>query len=125
MQIVGTIDLSKLKSIFDDITTNEVVMTNNRVAHILEKHPGDYEKHSEYVQDILENPDYIIEANRPNSAVFLKELTDIEAKIQIILRFNTSSDPPEYKNSIITLMKIRDKEWRRLLKNKKFLYKST
>ena len=125
MQIVGTIDLSKFKSIFNDITTNEVVLTSDRLAHIITDHPGDYEKYSEYVPDILENPDYIIEANRPNSAVLLKDLTDIGVKIQIVLRINTSSDPAEYKNSIITLMKIRTKEWRRLLKSKIILYKST
>ena len=31
--------------------------------------------------------------------------------------------PAEYKNSIITFQHVRDKEWRRLLKNGKILYK--
>jgi hypothetical protein len=40
------------------------------------------------------------------------------------VRLATSNDTPSYKNSIITFMKIDDREWNRILKNKKILYKS-
>lgn len=43
---------------------------------------------------------------------------------KLVLRLATSGDNPEYKNSIITFMKIDDKEWNRLLRNKKVLYKN-
>ena len=39
------------------------------------------------------------------------------------MRLATSTDNPNYKNSVITFMKIREKEWNRLLRNKKILYK--
>lgn len=41
----------------------------------------------------------------------------------MVVRLVTSCDNPEYKNSIITFMKIDEKEWKRLLRNKKILYK--
>lgn len=41
----------------------------------------------------------------------------------MVLRLITSKDNLDYKNSIITFMKIDDKEWNRLLRNKKILYK--
>ena len=41
----------------------------------------------------------------------------------MVLRLITSKDNLDYKNSIITFMKIDEKEWNRLLRNKKILYK--
>ena len=40
---------------------------------------------------------------------------------QRLIAINT--DNPSYKNSVITFMKIDDKEWKRLIKNKNVLYK--
>jgi len=122
---VGKIDLEIFKCISDDITTDEVVITDRQLAHIKEKHPQDYELYSEYIPDILMEPDYILEANKPSSAVLLKEVVSNNDKIQLVIRFKTRTDPKDYKNSIITFMKIRQKEWNRLLNNKKILYRAT
>ena len=120
--IVGSINLEIFKFISNDIITDEVVITDKQLAHIIEKHSKDYEMYSDFIPEILNSPDYILEANKPNSAVLLKEVVCNNEKIQLILRFKTSTDPGEYKNSIITFMKIRNKEWNRLLKNKIILY---
>jgi len=48
---------------------------------------------------------------------------DGEEQFKTIVRLTTSADNPEFKNSIITFMKINDKEWNRLLRNKQILYK--
>jgi len=122
---VGTINIEMFKCISDDITSDEVVITDRQLAHIMEKHSQDYELYSEYIPDILKHPDYILEANKPKSAVLLKEIINNGERIQLVLRFKTSSDPVDYKNSIITFMKIRKKEWLRLLNNKKILYSAT
>ena len=39
------------------------------------------------------------------------------------VRFTTSKDNKVFKNSIITFMKINEKEWSRLIRNKRILYK--
>jgi len=122
--IVGVIDLNKFQKISTVITSNEVVITNERIKHICDYHPGDYERFSEHFSEILLRPDFIIEANRAKSAVLLKKVNNEGDKIQLILRLNTSSDSRGYKNSIITFMRIRDKEWRRLINNKRIIYKS-
>lgn len=41
---------------------------------------------------------------------------------QLILRLKTSSDPQNYKNSIITFLKIDQRKWEKYLRNKKILY---
>jgi len=122
--IVGTIDLEMFKCVSNDMATDEVVITDRQLAHISGRHSQDYELYGAFIPDILKKPDYILEANKPNSAVLLKEISYNNEKIQLVLRFKTSNDPTDYKNSIITFLKIREKEWNRLINNKKILYSS-
>ncbi len=126
MFIVAQIDLEIYKCISEIITTTEVIMTDERVSHVKKKHPNDYEAFFGYVKESLENPDYIIEASKPKSGIILKEIKDKNGQfIKTLLRVHTSDDQnKEYKNSVITFHKIRQKEWSRLIKNKKILYKS-
>ncbi len=66
---------------------------------------------------------YIIEANKSNTAVILKEIEEQGEKFKLVLRLKVESDPAEYKNSIMTFWYIGDTTWRKSLKNKKILYK--
>ena len=71
------------RCISEDICTDEVIITDNQVKHIKERHPSVYEAFNLCLEEMINFPDY--------------------------------------KNSIITFMKIDDKEWKRLLRNKKVL----
>lgn len=124
VHFVGKIDMEKYKCVASDIITDEVIITDKQIEHIKERHPNDYERFGSYFKEIIANPDYIIEANKPNSALILKEIQEEQEKFKTILRIITSTDNPDFKNSIITFMKIDDKEWNRIIKNKKTLYKS-
>ena len=70
---------------------------------------------STYFDEIIRDLDYIIEAKKPNTALILKEIKDVKEVFKMVLRLITSKDNLDYKNSIITFMKIDDKEWNRLL----------
>lgn len=121
---IGKIDREIYKCVTKDIRTDEVIITDVQIQHIKDRHPNDYERFSHYLADIVACPDYIIETNKENTALILKEI-EIENKMfKTVLRLITSTDPAEYKNSIITFMKIDDREWNRLIKNKKVLYRS-
>ena len=121
MYLVGKIDIEIYNK---DITTDEVIITDERIQHIKEHHPNNYEQYYSYMRSIIENPEYIIEANKPNTALILKSFSNGNETFKTVLRLITSSDNSKFKNSIITFMKINEKEWNRLLKNKKILYKS-
>lgn len=121
---VGKIDIDVYKCVTDDILTDEVIITDERIQHIKERHPNDYEKYFKYMKEIVEAPEFIIEANKPNTALILKSFEEEGIPFKTILRLVTSSDNADFKNSIITFMKINEKEWERLIKNKKILYKS-
>lgn len=124
MYLVGKIDIEIYNCITKDITTDEVIITDERIQHIKEHHPNNYEQYYSYMRSIIENPEYIIEANKPNTALILKSFSNSNETFKTVLRLITSSDNSKFKNSIITFMKINEKEWNRLLKNKKILYKS-
>lgn len=124
MYLVGKIDIEIYNCITKDITTDEVIITDKQIDHIKNRHPNDYELFNKYFEEIVEQPDYIIEANKPFTAIILKEIQIDNKKFKTVVRLATSNDTPSYKNSIITFMKIDDREWNRILKNKKILYKS-
>lgn len=108
-----------------DIASDEVIITNEQIKHIKERHPNDFELFVSFFAEMIRDPDYIIEANKPNTAIVLKEIEIDGRKLKMILRLKTSFDPVEYKNSIITFQHIRDKEWRRVIRNMKILYRKT
>ncbi len=122
VQTVGRIDKAIYRCVSDNITTDEVVITDERISHVRERHLNDFEKFFSYIPMIIADPDYIIEANKPNTAVLLKEIIDNGKKVKLVLRISVKNDPKGYKNSIITFMHIGDKTWKKTLKNKNILY---
>lgn len=123
MVIVGKIDLDIYKCVCGDITTDEVVLTEERIAHIKERHPSDYEKYTAYLSEIVREPDYILEANKPNTAFVLKHIEREGEQFELILRLQTAADIQGHQNSIITFLRVDQKRYRRYLRTKKILYK--
>lgn len=124
LHLVGKIDKKIYSCVTDDIITDDVIITNERIRHIKERHPNDYERFYKFLEEVVRCPDYIVETNKPNTALVLKEMTsETGEQFKTVLRLLTSTDNPEFKNSIITFMKINEKEWNRLLRNKRILYK--
>lgn len=123
MHTIGKIDKKIYKCITDNIVTDEVIITDERIQHIKDRHPNDYEKYYSLLKEIVEKPQYIVETNKPYTALILKEFTEGTEQFKTVLRLTTSHDNPNFKNSIITFMKINEKEWARMLRNKKILYK--
>lgn len=72
MYYIGKIDKNIYKCITKYIQTDEVIITDERIQHIKQRHPNNYEKYCNYMVDIITKPEYIIEANKPNSALILK-----------------------------------------------------
>lgn len=124
MQYIGKIDKNIYSCVTEDIQNDEVIITDERIAHIKERHPNDYERYCDYMQEMIANPDYIIEANKLNTAVVIKSFEDGDEKFKLILKIKTSYEPASYKNSIISFWKIGDTTWDKLIKNKKILYKA-
>lgn len=120
---IGKLDKELYKCVAKDIATDEVIITDERIKHIKQRHPNDYERYMKYIPEIINSPDYIIEANKANTAVVLKEVIEKGEKFKLVLRLKVEQDPVDYKNSIITFWKIGETSWKKTLKNKAILYK--
>ena len=123
MYTVGKIDPEHFKNV-SPILTDDVIITERQIAHIMERHPQDYERFAGYIPQVLKQPDFILEANKPHRAVLLKKIVKSGNNFQLIIRIKVATDPAEYQNSVITYMKISDSRYKNYLRNKKILYKS-
>lgn len=124
VQIVGKINIATYRCVSAEIVTDEVVMTEERIEHIRKRHPNDYERFCTYIPRMIAEPDYIVQANKANTAVILKEIQENGEKFKLILRIKMQHDPADYRNSVLSFWRIGDTTWRKTLKNKKILYKA-
>ena len=124
MYIVGRIDREKFKAISQDITTDEVIITDERIAHIEARHPGDFQKYGQYIPEILSRYNYMLKDELPNTALLLKRLHDVDgAIVELVLRLHTSSDDPKFSNSVLSLWSIGEGKYHQYERNKNILDK--
>lgn len=123
VNFVCTLDRELYSVVTDDIPTDEVIITEQQILHINERHPGVYESLAASIPDVIQTPDYILRGNRPNTALVLKQIQMQEQITEIVLRLKVSSDPQDFKNSVISAWNISPKRFRRLLRQSEVLYK--
>ncbi len=123
MNFVCRIDKTLYYSVAADITTEDVIITDQQIAHIEEGHPGTYQRLHTYIPDVLHDPDYILRGNRPYTALVLKQIVVEDVTLEVVLRLKVQDDPADHKNSIITMWNISPKRFRRLLRQSEILYK--
>lgn len=120
---VGKIDKEIYKCITADIVTDEVIITDERIEHIIERRGKDfYEKYESEFLNILQKPDYIFQ-DKKNTALVCKEFVVDDKYVNLALRLVVSTDNPEYKNSIITAVGESRKRFNQRLRNNEPLYK--
>lgn len=120
MHYVGKIDRNIYKCVSNDIRTDEVIISDSQIQHIKSRHPNDFERYFKHAELMINEPDYILEANKPNTAFILKHIEEDNVGFEMILRLQTSSDPANYKNSVITFLKVEEKRYKRYLRTKKY-----
>ena len=54
VQYVTRLDKEKYKCVSQDIVTDEVIITDERIRHIMDRHPNDYERFHSYLARIIE-----------------------------------------------------------------------
>lgn len=124
MQYMGKIDKEKLGKYTNKIVTEKVILTEERIEHIKQHHPGDYENYGRYICEILSNPNYIInDSKNSDTILYLKNIIKENKNIQIVLKLNTNKEEKKKGNSILTLWKIKEKTYKQLIRNKEIIYK--
>ena len=52
MQYIGKIDREIYQCVTKDIVTEDVIITDEQITHIKERHPKDYERYYAYFQEV-------------------------------------------------------------------------
>ena len=121
-RLLGKIKLEPSMHTFGKIQTDEIILTNERRIHIMERHPQDYELFLEYGVLTVTQPDIIVKDEKNVGTVFMiKKLTDIN--ISVVVRVALSTDKKELKNLVMTSYRLRDKNLKKMLERNEVLYK--
>lgn len=125
VKTIGKINIQKYQGITDKkILTDEVVLTDNRKQHIIERRgQAFYDEYSSEFSKILEDPDYIFKDKKADTALVSKSFDLNGENVNIVLRLAVEGDNPDYKNSIITAVKEGQKRFAQRLRNSAPLYK--
>ena len=114
---IGKIDIKKIGKYKKKIITTELILTQERLNHHIYKyHEKEYIEIKNYIKYIIDNPDYILEDNKNiDTLIYLKHIEEINKKARVVIKLATNKNN---KNSIITIMRQRDKSWEQTLKNR-------
>lgn len=123
---IGKINKTQIDKYKNRIITTETILTKERLEnHISKYHKEEYEQIKKYLKDIITNPDIIIEENtKKDTLIYLKHIKEIDKKARIVIKLATDKKEKTYnKNSIITIMRLRERSWKQTIKNKgKIIY---
>ncbi len=124
MQYVGKLDIDLYRCVSEDIATDEVIITEERIEHIIERRgKGFYEKYRSQFAGIIADPDYIFSDERENTALVCKRFHPDGVAVNLVVRLCIRSDGAKYKNSIITAIQESEKRFAQRLRNNFPLYK--
>ena len=103
--------------------TDEVIITEEQLVHIRERHPEAYMDTMHYLREILDDPDYIFKDKRLDTGLVVKKISSNEESTLLVLKIMTADVNKDYKNSVITSWKITEKRLNNYLRNKDIIYK--
>lgn len=120
---LGILDWEIYDCISSNHITDEVIITEEQMMHIRERHPEAYIDAMHYIREILDAPDYIFRDKRPNTGLVVKKIQNDAESSLLVLKIVTADDKKNYKNSVITSWKITEKRLNNYLRNKDIIYK--
>ena len=120
---IGKINLDIFKCVSDDILTDEVILTDERMGHIIDRRGQEfYDKYHRLFGTILSDPDYIFKDAPTNTAIVCKRFFEHEKNVNIVLRLVVEGDNPNYKNSILTVIGENNRRFEQRLRNNTPIY---
>lgn len=122
VHIVGKINRDSFKAITTDATTDEVIITDERIEHS-NLHDNAYTKYGSFVESVLSEPDFAFRDKKPNTAVLIKQIQHDGKNLQLVLRIHVSTDDPSFKNSIISFWDISETRRKNYERNKEIIYR--
>ena len=117
---IGKLNTVLFERIGEHLITDEVIFTYERMNHVETKRVQLFNEVKGILPDVLYNPDYIYKDwnNRDNTLVLIKTI-DEKLNLNVILKIAILNDEKHTKNSIITMIKIGNKTFNKIKRNKK------
>ena len=121
MTLLGNLDPALLQNFFGTLRTTEVVVTEERVSHIKERHPEDFTLFEQYGAETVLFPDLLILDEKHAGTAFAVRRLE-ESDLNVVVRLALETDKNEYKNSVMTFYRLRDRNLKKLLEKNRLLY---
>ena len=117
---IGKLNIELFEKIGEHLITDEVIFTYERMNHVETKRVQLFNEVKNVLPDALYNPDYIYKDwnNRDNTFVLIKSL-DEKLNLNVVLKIAILNDEKHSRNSIITMIKIGNKTFNKIKRNKK------
>ena len=91
MHYIGKINKKVFENEFGQLVTDEVVLTDERKQHILDRHSNDFELLDKYAKSILETPEFILKDEKnANTTFMIKHIED--TNLNIVLKLAVYGD---------------------------------
>ena len=74
MYSIGKINQKIYKCITEDIITEEVIITENQIQHIKDRHPDAYNKVLKNIHETISTLDYIIRDKHASTGLIIKRI---------------------------------------------------
>ena len=99
----------------------KVVLTDDRIKHILLYHAEDYALLSKHIPAAIHSPTFILEDSKnANTAMFIKQVED--TNMNVIVKLALKDDEPSLESSIITMHRLGATTLKRLVKKNPIVY---
>ena len=119
---LGKLNTQSLENEFGKLRTNDIIISDERIEHIKLRHPQDYNLFEIYGTSTVLNPDLIIKDEKNKNTIFMvKKL--VNTNLNVIVKLIVDTDEKDYKNSVMTFYRIRDKNLKKLKNKNKTIYK--
>lgn len=116
---IGKLNQKLLKELNIDIVAEDVIFTFERIKHVEDRRINLYEEVKDILPEAIYSPEYIYTDwnDRNDTLIFIKSI-DKKSKINIVVKIAILNDEKHSKNSIMTIIKIGEKTFRKIHKNK-------
>ena len=119
---IAQLDETLLRDSNIKLLTKNLVLTDNSIIHIKERHPNDYGDVIKDLSNMVQDPDSIMIGNKPHTLVYMARNSKGHM-YQVVIRLKDEDMNDEFQNSIITLNRVNEKRYKRYKKSRKIIYK--
>ena len=122
MRIIGVIQNQSVFKHWGNIRPT-VILTDERVLHILEGHQADYEEYGSYIPEIIAEPDFILEdCKHADTAMFIRHIA--ETNVNVIVKVAYADRNSDRQSSVITMYQLNEKKKAKMMRRNVVVYKS-